>query len=53
MGSNRNKLLGFFVWEGAKWYVRGRLPSRRRVLLLALLSGAGAAALLALARRSA
>ena len=52
MGSNRNRLLGFFVWEGAKWYVRGRLPSRRRVLLTGLLAVAGVTALLAIAKRS-
>ena len=52
MSSNGNRLLGFIVWEGAKWYARRRLPSRRRVLLTGLLAGAGAVALVAIARRS-
>jgi len=35
---NRYSILGYVVWQGAKWYVRRRLPSRRRVAL----TGAGA-----------
>jgi hypothetical protein len=52
MGSNRNRLLGLIGLEGAKWYVRRRLPSQRRVLLTGLVAGAAAAALVAILRRS-
>jgi hypothetical protein len=41
MHSNRYKLLGYAVWHGGKWYLRRRLPSRRKLAL------AGAGALLA------
>jgi hypothetical protein len=52
MNGNGYKLLGFAVWNGAKWYLRRRLPSPRRVALTGLL-GAGAIGLLALALRRA
>jgi hypothetical protein len=52
MTSNRNRLVGFVLWEGTKWYGRRRLPSQRRVLLTGLLAGAGAAALVAIVRRA-
>jgi hypothetical protein len=38
IGSHRYSILGYVVWQGAKWYVRRRLPSRRRLAL----TGAGA-----------
>jgi hypothetical protein len=48
---NRYSILGYAVWQGARWYLRRRLPSRRRLAL----TGAGALATLtvaaALARR--
>jgi len=49
MNSNGYKLLGFFVWRGAKWYARRRLPSSRKLALAAVggLSAAGAAGVLA------
>jgi hypothetical protein len=34
MNSTGYKILGFATWHGAKWYLRQRLPSARRVLLL-------------------
>ncbi len=51
MSSNGYKLLGFAVWQGGKWYLRKRLPSPRTVLLSGALLGAGATALVALAKR--
>ena len=35
---NRYSVLGYVVWQGARWYLRRRLPSRRRLAL----TGAGA-----------
>jgi hypothetical protein len=45
IGNNRYGLLGYVVWQGGKWYLRRRLPSRRRVAL----TGAGALSALTLA----
>ncbi|HXM86250.1 MAG TPA: hypothetical protein VN889_01325 [Solirubrobacteraceae bacterium] len=53
MSATRYKLLGFAVWQGGKWYLRRRLPSRRA---LALTAAGGLSALAAagvLARRAA
>jgi hypothetical protein len=49
MSAARYKLLGFVVWQGAKWYLRRRLPSRRALALgtvggLSALAAAGAIA---------
>jgi hypothetical protein len=41
----RYKLLGFAVWQGGKWYLRRRLPSRRALAL----SGLGGVSALAVA----
>jgi hypothetical protein len=30
---NRYAILGYVVWQGGKWYLRRRLPSRRTVAL--------------------
>ncbi len=53
MNGTGYKLLGFVVWNGGKWYLRRKLPSRRLVVLSAAgllgLLGGGAA----LARRAA
>jgi hypothetical protein len=48
MGSTRYKLLGFVVWQGGKWYLRRRLPSKRALALSAAggLSALAAAGLL-------
>jgi len=53
MNGNGYRLLGFVVWRGAKWYARRRLPSLRKLALVAVggLSVAGAAG--AIARRAA
>jgi hypothetical protein len=33
VNATRYKLLGFVVWQGGKWYLRRRLPSRRMLVL--------------------
>ena len=33
MNSGGYQLLGWAVWRGGKWYVRRRLPSRRKLVL--------------------
>ncbi len=35
---NRYGILGYVVWQGSKWYLRRRLPSKRKLAL----SGGGA-----------
>jgi hypothetical protein len=52
MNGNAYKLLGFAVWNGAKWYLRRRVPSPRKIALTGLV-GAGAIGALALALRRA
>ena len=51
MNGNGYKLLGYVVWRGAKWYVRQRLPSARKVALVVVTGVTGAAALALAARR--
>jgi hypothetical protein len=45
IGDNRYGLLGYVVWQGGKWYLRRRLPSRRKLAL----TGAGVLGTLTLA----
>jgi hypothetical protein len=48
MNGTGYKLLGLAVWRGGKWYLRKRLPSRRRIAVTAasgLSALAGAAVL--------
>jgi hypothetical protein len=53
MGGTAYKLLGYAVWRGGRWYLRKRLPSRRRLGVPGLAVGAGlAAAVVAIARRA-
>jgi hypothetical protein len=33
INDNRYRLLGYLVWQGGKWYLRRRLPSRRKLAL--------------------
>jgi hypothetical protein len=33
------KVLGFMVWQGAKWYLRRRLPGAGRTVAIAALAG--------------
>ncbi|MGO9249237.1 MAG: hypothetical protein ACLP7W_11730 [Solirubrobacteraceae bacterium] len=42
---NRYSLLGYVVWQGGKWYLRRRLPSRRKLVL----AGVGALGVVAVA----
>jgi len=51
VSSNGYSLLGFVVWRGAKWYLRRRLPSRRRVVATVLVAGTCAVAVGVVARR--
>ncbi|HEX3911573.1 MAG TPA: hypothetical protein VHW67_12835 [Solirubrobacteraceae bacterium] len=51
MNSNGYKLLGLTAWRGGKWYLRRRLPSRRKLALTALGGVSAAAAAGVLARR--
>ena len=37
ISDNRYGLLGYLVWQGGKWYLRRRLPSKRTLAL----TGAG------------
>jgi hypothetical protein len=39
------KLLGLVVWRGGKWYLRKRVPSRRKLVLGGVTAAAGAAVL--------
>jgi hypothetical protein len=45
INDNRYGLLGYVVWQGGKWYLRRRLPSRRKLAL----TGAGVLGTLTLA----
>jgi hypothetical protein len=48
MSATGYKLLGFAVWRGGKWYLRRRVPSARKLVLVgagAVTATAGAAAL--------
>jgi hypothetical protein len=47
------KLVGYLAWQGAKWYLRRRLPSGRAILLAGLGAGVAATAAVALAKRAA
>ncbi len=51
MTSNTERLVGMAVWHGGKWYLRRKLPSRRRILTAGLLSVLLFAALAAIAKR--
>jgi hypothetical protein len=50
MNRNGYRLLGFVVWQGAKWYVRRRVPVRRIVVLGALGLGVAGASAVAVKR---
>jgi hypothetical protein len=51
MSSNAQKLVGFLLWRGGKWYLRRRLPPVRALAMRAVLAGALATALVLAARR--
>jgi hypothetical protein len=52
MNGSAYRLLGFAVWNGGKWYLRRRLPSKKSLLLKGL-AGAGALTAAALIARRA
>ena len=33
INNDRYALLGYVVWQGGKWYLRRRLPSKRKLVL--------------------
>jgi hypothetical protein len=48
---SRYAILGYLVWQGGKWYLRRRLPSRRAVALAGVGAVGTLAAAAALAKR--
>jgi hypothetical protein len=53
MSTKGYTLLGYAVWHGGKWYVRRRLPPRRKIAVSGLAAVAGlAAAAVAIAKRA-
>jgi hypothetical protein len=52
MSANGYRLLGYAVWQGGKWYLRRRLPSRRALAVSGALASAGLSAAVLLARRA-
>jgi hypothetical protein len=51
MNGTGYKLLGLAVWRGGKWYLRRRLPSRRKVLVRVAGGASALAGAALLARR--
>jgi hypothetical protein len=51
MSATGYRALGFVVWQGGRWYLRRRLPSRRRVLARGLVAAAVVGAGVLLFRR--
>lgn len=51
MNGTGYKLLGLVVWRGGKWYLRKRVPSRRKLVLVAAGGFTAAAGAAVLARR--
>jgi hypothetical protein len=39
INDNRYGLLGYVVWQGGKWYLRRRLPSKRKLALTGAVLG--------------
>jgi hypothetical protein len=52
MNGTGYKLLGFAVWRGGKWYLRKRIPSRRKLLVAAAGGASALAGATVLARRA-
>jgi hypothetical protein len=52
MSANGYRLLGYAVWQGGKWYLRRRLPSRRGLALSGALVSAGLGVAVLLAKRA-
>ncbi|HKH78442.1 MAG TPA: hypothetical protein VK272_11345 [Solirubrobacteraceae bacterium] len=51
MNGSGYRLLGYLVWHGGKWYLRRRLPSKRRLALGGLAAATSLIAVAVLARR--
>jgi hypothetical protein len=52
MNATANKVVGYVLWKGGKWYLRQRLP-RARTLALRGLAAAGALTVAVLVARRA
>ncbi|HEY2719593.1 MAG TPA: hypothetical protein VGI52_08185 [Solirubrobacteraceae bacterium] len=52
MNGTAYKLLGLAVWRGGKWYLRKRLPSRRRLVFASACGLSALSAAVVLARRA-
>jgi hypothetical protein len=52
VSGNGYRLLGYVVWQGGKWYLRRRLPSRRTLVLAGVAVSAGLSAAVLLAKRA-
>ncbi len=52
MSAKRYQLLGYVVWNGAKWYLRSRLPSARIACWSVLACAGLTAGAVAIARRA-
>ncbi len=48
---NGDKLLGYLLWQGAKWYLRRRMPSARTSAVVGIAAVSALAAAVLLARR--
>lgn len=53
MNGNGYRLLGYFVWQGGKWYLRRRLPSPRRLAAAVAVGAVAVAVAGVLVRRAA
>jgi hypothetical protein len=51
VSANAYRLLGFAVWNGAKWYLRRRLPSTPKLVLSAVAGIVGVSTAVVLVRR--
>jgi hypothetical protein len=51
MNGNRYRLVGYVVWQGAKWYLRRRLPSKRKLAVSGFAAAASLTGAVLLARR--
>jgi hypothetical protein len=52
MSRTGDKVLGYMLWKGGKWYLRRRLPPARTLALRGLAVGAALTAAVLLARRA-
>jgi hypothetical protein len=52
MHATGDKVVGFLIWKGGKWYLRRRLPRARRLALRGLVAAGALTAAVLLARRA-